>query len=83
MLRFSLVLAWFVISANAALAGAPCRRIGVTLPLTMNLVAAGENFRNGILLAQEQFDPQREFEFIFEDDQFAPANTIAAVRHLI
>lgn len=60
-----------------------CRRIGVTLPLTANLVAAGESFRNGILLAQEQFDPQHKVDFIFEDDAFTPRNTISAVHRLI
>ncbi len=83
MIRAILFLLVFIFGAQSVSAAGPCRRIGVTLPLTSSLVAAGENFRKGILLASEHLDPRGEVEFIFEDDQFRPVNTITAVRRLI
>jgi len=55
----------------------PKRKIGVSVGLTGNLATLGAGIRNGILLAQQENDPQRSVEFIFEDDGFDPKRTVA------
>lgn len=58
-------------------------RIGVVAPLTGGSAASGETVRNSILLAAEQFDPDHDVSFLFEDDQLTPKITVTAVTKLI
>lgn len=58
-------------------------KIGVTLPLSGAFAASGESVRNSILLAQHTFDPEKKVQFLFEDDQLNPKNTIPALQKFI
>ena len=58
-------------------------RIGVVLPLTAGPVFSGEVIKNSILLAKKRFDLDDCVQFLFEDDQFQPKNTVTAVSRLI
>lgn len=58
-------------------------KIGVVAPLTGPAATSGETVRNSIILAQEKFDPQKSVDFVFEDDQLQPKNTVTSVNKLI
>ncbi len=57
--------------------------IGVVAPLTGSAASNGMTIKNSIELAQQHFDPQHTIQFIFEDDQLTPKNTVNAVHKLI
>ena len=58
-------------------------RIGVSLPLTAGPAASGEVIRNSIQLADEMYDKSSCVDFIFEDDQFQPKNTVTVVNRFL
>lgn len=58
-------------------------RIGVVCPLTGSAATSGVTLKNSIAMAREKFDPDGSVEFIFEDDQLSPKNTVAAVNKLV
>jgi branched-chain amino acid transport system substrate-binding protein len=61
----------------------PALRVGAVVPLSAGPVSVGTSIMNGIILADEIHDLNKCVEFIFEDDQFAPKNTVLAVRKLV
>ena len=66
-----------------AVAEAPATKIGVVSPLTGSAASSGTTIKNSILLADQRFDTDNSVEFIFEDDQLSPKNTVSAVNKLI
>jgi ABC-type branched-subunit amino acid transport system substrate-binding protein len=58
-------------------------KIGVVLPLSGPFHLSGETIKNSIGLAEDKFDVDNKIEFIFEDDQLEPKNTVTAVRKLM
>ena len=76
-------LALFVCTALPTDCWAKTIKIGVVAPLSGTAATSGETVRNSILLAQEKFDPKKNVDFIFEDDQLQPKNTVTSVQKLI
>ena len=58
-------------------------KVGVVAPLSGPAASAGEAIRNSITLASKNLDPTKKVNFIFEDDQMLPKNTVTAVNKLI
>jgi branched-chain amino acid transport system substrate-binding protein len=58
--------------------------VGVILPLTGDGAGPGTSVRNGMLLAMRKLPPEdkQRIEFVFEDDQMIPKNTVAAYQRL-
>lgn len=78
-----LSLALYVCMARSTDSWADALKIGVIAPFSGAAAASGETVRNSILLAQEKFDSQRTVNFVFEDDQLQPKNTVVSVEKLI
>jgi branched-chain amino acid transport system substrate-binding protein len=76
-------LFWLVSIVHAAPCSAAPFRIGVVSPLSGTASASGQSVKNSVLLADEKFDKENRVEFIFEDDQLYPKNTVTAVEKLI
>ncbi|MFH1402319.1 MAG: penicillin-binding protein activator [Patescibacteria group bacterium] len=57
-------------------------KIGVILPLSGDLAHAGEDAKNGINLAKENFKDEK-IEFIFEDSYGTKQGTVSAIQKLI
>lgn len=78
----------FLLCLGSAAAQTPieCRKrlkIGVSLPLSAGAVASGEAVRNSVILADEKYDRADCVQFLFEDDQLLPKNTVLAVNKFI
>jgi branched-chain amino acid transport system substrate-binding protein len=58
-------------------------RIGVVAPLTGTAASSGETIKNSVLLASKHFNQNHKVEFLFEDDQLSPKETVKAVNKLI
>ena len=58
-------------------------RVGVVAPLTGTASSSGETIKNSVLLASKHFDQNHKVEFLFEDDQLTPKETVKAVNKLI
>ena len=58
-------------------------RIGVIAPLSGTLASSGVAFRNAIMMADERYDSNNSVEFLFEDDGFLPARSVAIARKFI
>ncbi len=58
-------------------------KVGVVVPLTGGASSNGLSIKNAVTLSSEKFDPDQKIEFIFEDDQLKPKNTVNAVMKLI
>ena len=54
--------------------------VGIILPLSGAVAPIGESIRNGIVFAQQELDLAQRIRFLFDDDQFQPAKTVAAFR---
>lgn len=61
----------------------PTIKIGVIAPLSGHLSAIGTTVKNSVILASQQLDPEKRVEFIFEDDNFLPKNSVTAAQRLI
>lgn len=65
----------------------PCKAqpktVGVSLPLTGPVAQVGISTRNAILLADSEFDLGNKVNFIFEDDQYIPRNSVSAVQKFV
>lgn len=57
-------------------------RVGVIAPLTGNLAQFGGSVRNGFEFWKER-NPNSPLEFIFEDDQLLPKNSVTAAKKLV
>lgn len=57
-------------------------RVGAVLPLTGPLSVQGVPFKNAMVLAQEELDPEHHIDLVFEDDVFLPRNTVSATKKL-
>lgn len=58
-------------------------KIGVVCPLSGPLAVVGQTVKNSVAMADQEFDISSKVEFIIEDDQFIPKNTVTAVQKLI
>jgi branched-chain amino acid transport system substrate-binding protein len=58
-------------------------RVGVIVPLSGSAAASGETIRRSIELAAEKFNRDSAVQFIFEDDQLQPKNTVTAAQRLL
>jgi len=58
-------------------------KVGVVAPLSGMASSSGISISNSIVLASKKFDSRKTVEFIYEDDQLAPRNTVTAVNKLI
>lgn len=58
-------------------------KVGAVLPLTGPLSVQGVPFKNAMVLAQEELDPEHHIDLVFEDDAFLPRNTVSAAKKLI
>lgn len=76
-----LLLALFFSSTTAQ--ATPPVKIGVVLPLTGGAASNGMTIRNSIFMADERYNKDARVEFLFEDDQLLPKNTVSAVRKLL
>ena len=81
---FKLLLTLFSLTLPLlASAENPKIKIGVIAPLTGTASSNGTTVKNSILLAQEDWDPDHRIDFIFEDDQLLPKNTVNAANKLL
>jgi len=86
MYRTALLVAGFLLSLLGMLvssANAEEKTCGAVLPLSGPMAAVGVSIMNSIILADRQLDHAGRIQFVFEDDQFAPKNTVSAVTKLI
>ncbi len=83
-LFLSLSLVWMAgMMASPILAEAIPLKCGVVLPLTGPMSSLGASIMNSMILAHEDAHGADSVDFIFEDDQFTPRNTVALVTKLI
>ncbi|MBX7145471.1 MAG: ABC transporter substrate-binding protein [Oligoflexia bacterium] len=66
----------------ASRAWADAHVVGVTVDLSGAVAPVGNAIRNAIVLAQEEFAPNGDVHFVFEDDGFQPKNTLTAIQKL-
>jgi branched-chain amino acid transport system substrate-binding protein len=57
-------------------------KVGVIAPLSGDLAVYGHSLRNGITLAQEDFD-LTQYKFIFEDSEYNAMKSVSAYRKLV
>lgn len=76
-------LALFILVCVAEFAYASPHKVGLTLPLSGNLSAYGEAFRNGVdLFKEEKPDASTNVTFLLEDSQYDGAKVASSVRKL-
>jgi branched-chain amino acid transport system substrate-binding protein len=57
--------------------------IGIVVPLSGDQSLVGEALRNSFILANEKINSGKNFNLIFEDDEWKPLKTVTAVNKLI
>ena len=79
---YLLPLIFLLLNITICVAETPRTRVGVIVPLTGALAQIGESLRDGFVLWNEQ-NPDAQFEFVLEDDQFQPSKSASAAQKLI
>ena len=59
------------------------RKVGVIAPLTGTTASFGVTVQNSVLLAEQKYHSEGIVQFLFEDDQLQPKNTVAAANKLL
>jgi branched-chain amino acid transport system substrate-binding protein len=58
-------------------------KVGVTTALSGSLASIGTSVKNGVRMADREWDKNSCVKFIFEDDSFTPRNAVSAARKLL
>lgn len=69
-------------SGTGMAAAAPIK-VGVIAPLSGRVALVGQALRNSIVLETEESQDKQALEFIFEDDEYLPKNSLSAAKKLI